>query len=294
MLKSMTGFGRGIYSEGDLGFTIEMKSVNHRFLDLNIRMPRSLISTEDKIRKIISKSLIRGKVDIFITQNNNGKNSDVVTFNKELGDSYIRCLTEIKEMYNLEDEPTLSLLSKFPDIITVEPAKIDEEEVFKVLKVALDEAIENIVLMRVKEGEKLKEDLLKKLQGIEKNVDLLCELGKETVENYRVKLTERVDELLVGSNINVDENRIAQEVAIFADKSCVDEETVRLYSHINQMRDNLNLDEPVGRKLDFIVQEMNREANTIASKANDIRVTNISINIKNEIEKIREQIQNIE
>lgn len=294
MLKSMTGFGRGIYSEGDLGFTIEMKSVNHRFLDLNIRMPRSLMATEDKIRKIISKSLIRGKVDIFITENNSGKNSGVATFNKELGDSYFKCLTDIKEMYNLSDEPTLSLISKFPDVITVETAELDEEEAFRVLKVALDEAVENIVLMRVKEGEKLKEDLLKKLQGIEKNVDLLCELGKDTVESYRVKLSERVEELLDGSNISIDENRIAQEVAIFADKSCVDEETVRLYSHINQMRDNLNLDEPVGRKLDFIVQEMNREANTIASKANDIRVTNISINIKNEIEKIREQIQNIE
>lgn len=290
----MTGFGRGIYSEGDLGFTIEMKSVNHRFLDLNIRMPRSLMATEDKIRKIISKSLIRGKVDIFITENNSGKNSGVATFNKELGDSYFKCLTDIKEMYNLSDEPTLSLISKFPDVITVETAELDEEEAFRVLKVALDEAVENIVLMRVKEGEKLKEDLLKKLQGIEKNVDLLCELGKDTVESYRVKLSERVEELLDGSNISIDENRIAQEVAIFADKSCVDEETVRLYSHINQMRDNLNLDEPVGRKLDFIVQEMNREANTIASKANDIRVTNISINIKNEIEKIREQIQNIE
>lgn len=294
MLKSMTGFGRGIYSEGDLGFTIEMKSVNHRFLDLNIRMPRSLMATEDKIRKIISKSLIRGKVDIFITENNSGKNSGVATFNKELGDSYFKCLTDIKEMYNLSDEPTLSLISKFPDVITVETAELDEEEAFRVLKVALDEAVENIVLMRVKEGEKLKEDLLKKLQGIEKNVDLLCELGKDTVESYRVKLSERVEELLDGSNISIDENRITQEVAIFADKSCVDEETVRLYSHINQMRDNLNLDEPVGRKLDFIVQEMNREANTIASKANDIRVTNISINIKNEIEKIREQIQNIE
>ena len=294
MLKSMTGFGRGIYSEGDLGFTIEMKSVNHRFLDLNIRMPRSLMATEDKIRKIISKSLIRGKVDIFITENNSGKNSGVATFNKELGDSYFKCLTDIKEMYNLSDEPTLSLISKFPDVITVETAELDEEEAFRVLKVALDEAVENIVLMRVKEGEKLKEDLLKKLQGIEKNVDLLCELGKDTVESYRVKLSERVEELLDGSNISIDENRIAQEVAIFADKSCVDEETVILYSHINQMRDNLNLDEPVGRKLDFIVQEMNREANTIASKANDIRVTNISINIKNEIEKIREQIQNIE
>lgn len=294
MLKSMTGFGRGIYSEGDLGFTIEMKSVNHRFLDLNIRMPRSLMATEDKIRKIISKSLIRGKVDIFITENNSGKNSGVATFNKELGDSYFKCLTDIKEMYHLSDEPTLSLISKFPDVITVETAELDEEEAFRVLKVALDEAVENIVLMRVKEGEKLKEDLLKKLQGIEKNVDLLCELGKDTVESYRVKLSERVEELLDGSNISIDENRIAQEVAIFADKSCVDEETVRLYSHINQMRDNLNLDEPVGRKLDFIVQEMNREANTIASKANDIRVTNISINIKNEIEKIREQIQNIE
>ncbi|MBU5316291.1 YicC family protein [Clostridium bornimense] len=294
MLKSMTGFGRGIYSEDNLGFTIEMKSVNHRFLDLNIRMPRSIMATEDKIRKIVSKSLTRGKVDIFITQNNSGENSGVATFNKELGDSYFKCLTDIKKMYNLTDEPTLSLLSKFPDVITVEAAELNEEEAFRVLKVALDEAIENIVLMRVKEGEKLKEDLLKKLQGIEKNVDSLCELSKDTVESYRVKLSERVEELLEGSNINVDENRIAQEVAIFADKSCVDEETVRLYSHINQMRDNLNLNEPVGRKLDFIVQEMNREANTIASKANDIRVTNISISLKNEIEKIREQIQNIE
>lgn len=294
MLKSMTGFGRGIYSEGDLGFTIEMKSVNHRFLDLNIRMPRSLMATEDKIRKIISKSLIRGKVDIFITENNSGKNSGVATFNKELGDSYFKCLTDIKEMYNLSDEPTLSLISKFPDVITVETAELDEEEAFRVLKVALDEAVENIVLMRVKEGEKLKEDLLKKLQGIEKNVDLLCELGKDTVESYRVKLSERVEELLDGSNISIDENRIAQEVAIFADKSCVDEETVRLYSHINQMRDNLNLDEPVGRKLDFIIQEMNRETNTIGSKSNDIDMTNLVIDIKNILEKIREQVQNIE
>lgn len=292
MLKSMTGFGRASSDNEGKSYVIELKSVNHRYLDINIRMPRTLNSLEDKIRRVIQEKISRGKIDLFITQSNFSENSGVVIFNKNLADSYLDALMKIKNTYNVRDDITVSLIARFPDVVKVEVTEDSIEEIWCVLNKVLKDAVDNLMTMRVAEGSKLKEDVSLKLTIIENSVKEVKNFSKEIVENYRVKLKDKISDFLQG--IQLDEARLSQEVAIFSDRACVDEEIVRLYSHIKQMRDTLNSNEAIGRKLDFIVQEMNREINTIASKANNIYVTNISINVKNEIEKIREQIQNIE
>ncbi|WP_234121097.1 YicC/YloC family endoribonuclease [Clostridium hydrogenum] len=293
MLKSMTGFGRAVYDTGKRNFTIEIKSVNHRYLDLNVKLPRSLSSLEDKIRKEVQKKLSRGKVDIFLTQNIYNDDECEVRLNKALADSYYKCLNEVKSCYEVKDDISVSLICKFPDVISIEQREENYDEIWSEIQNTLKEAIDMLVLMRKKEGAKLKEDIEKKCDIIYKNICYIEEKSPCVVEEYKLKLSERIKELL-GENNNVDESRIAMEVAIFADKSCIDEEIVRLKSHIVQLKETLAKDEPVGRKLDFIVQEMNREANTIASKSNDINIVQFVLDIKNDIEKIREQIQNIE
>lgn len=293
MLKSMTGFGRAIYDNGKRNFTIELKSVNHRYLDLNVKLPRSLVSLEDKIRREIQQKLKRGKVDIFITQNIYNDNDYDVKLNKNLADSYYKCLRKIKESYDVKDDISISLISKFPDVISVEQKEENFYEIWNEILIPLREAINKLVDMREKEGTKLKEDIENKCNIINKNVCSIEKKASYVVEEYRMKLNERIKELL-GENKEIDESRIAMEVAIFADKACIDEEIVRLKSHIVQLKDTLQKDEPIGRKLDFIVQEMNREANTIASKSSNIDIVHSVLDIKNDIEKIREQIQNIE
>lgn len=293
MLKSMTGFGRGTTKEGSSrSFTIEIKSVNHRYFDLNLKMPRNLLSLESKIRGCLKEKINRGKIDIFITQNVYSNDDMEVKFNDQLADSYVNCLKEIKERYETKDDISISLISKFPDVVSVEKKEKDSDEVWNDIKEPLNEAIEELVTMREKEGKKLKDDVTKKcciiqelLKDIEKRVPLV-------VKNYKERLSDKINELL--ENSDIDESRIAMEVAIFADKAAIDEEVVRLNSHITQLKDTLEKSEPVGRKLDFIIQEMNRETNTISSKANDLQIVNLTINMKNYIEKIREQIQNIE
>lgn len=292
MLKSMTGFGRASSDNEGKSYVIELKSVNHRYLDINIRMPRTLNSLEDKIRRVIQEKISRGKIDLFITQSNFSENSGVAIFNKNLANSYLDALMKIKNAYNVRDDISVSLIARFPDVVKVEVTEDSIEEIWFVLSKVLKDAVDNLMTMRVAEGSKLKEDVLLKLTIIENSVKEVKNFSKEIVENYRVKLKDKISDFLQG--VQLDEARLSQEVAIFSDRACVDEEIVRLYSHIKQMRDTLNANEAIGRKLDFIVQEMNREINTIASKANNIYVTNISINVKNEIEKIREQIQNIE
>lgn len=294
MVKSMTGFGRATSEEGkDRIFSLEMKSVNHRYLDLNVRMPKSLISLEDKIRRIVNDRLNRGKVDIFINYKNYCHNDAIAKLNTALADSYVQCLEELQKRYdNVKNDITLSLIARYPDVITLEEKEENLEEIWKELEEVLQKSIDMMIDMRTVEGNKLSEDILIKCGLVENWVADIEAKSYIIVENYRNKLHDRIEELL--GNVEVDENRLAMEVALFADKSTIDEEITRLKSHIIQLKSTLSLDEPVGRKLDFIVQEMNREANTIASKSTDIEITKLVINIKNIIEKIREQVQNIE
>lgn len=292
MLKSMTGFGRGTVEEQGKGYVVEIKSVNHRYLDINIKMPRNLISLEENIRKIISQNLNRGKVDVFITQNSYAANNVVANFNAPLADSYLESLNEIKNRYNVRDDISVSLIARFPDVINLNVHEDDLESLWNILMKPLNDALSNLMQMRNKEGIKLKEDILTRCSFVKELVDKVALISPLIVNEYKEKLQKRLKELI--EDTYIDENRIAMEVAMFADKSNVDEEIVRLNSHLVQMTDTLLVEGPVGRKLDFIIQEMNREANTIGSKANNLEIVNTVLNIKNEIEKIREQVQNVE
>lgn len=293
MINSMTGFGRAsTNSEANRVFTVEIRSVNHRYLDLNIKSPKSLFSLEEKIRKVVSSSLNRGKVDIFITYKNYSRSDVEAKVNLNLADSYYKALNELRSRYEVKDDLSLSLIARFPEIIYTEEKEESIEDIWIELETAISSSLDALIAMRIREGEKLKADIIDKCNNIIINLRKVEGFSHEVVNNYKAKLMDRLGELL--SNIPVDENRISLELALFADKASIDEEITRLYSHIDQLKNSLELDEPIGRKLDFIVQEMNREANTIASKSADIEITNIALNIKNDIEKIREQIQNIE
>ena len=292
MIRSMTGYGRGSIEMDGRSYTIEIKSVNHRYCDLNIKIPKSLLSIEDRIRKTVQSRLNRGKIDLFVTQNLFDKKDVSAFLNKSLADSYFSCLTEIKERYNLKDDVSLSLISKFPEVITAKQEDEDVEELWYGLETALNNALDLMVQMREREGLKLTEDIISKCRGIKEKVLVIEEKSSDIVQEYTEKLKIRLNDLL--KDYKVDENRLAVEVALLADKASIDEEIVRLKSHLVQVKETLELDEPVGRKLDFIIQEMNRETNTIASKASNLDVINIMLSIKNEIEKIREQVQNLE
>jgi len=292
MIKSMTGFGRGNIEQDGRSFTVEIKSVNHRYCDLNIKMPKILMSLEDRIRKAIQEKVSRGKVDVFITQNNCEKQGAKVVLDEKLADSYVECLNKIKARYDIKENISISLISKFPDVITLKQEEEDVEGLWQILSLPLKDAVNLLVDMRAKEGLKLEKNILSKCDYIKSLLDKIEEKSPLIVAEYKEKLTERLRDLL--GEYQVDESRVAIEVALFADKSSIDEEIVRLNSHLVQLKETFHLNESVGRKLDFIVQEMNREVNTIGSKANNLEVTNIVLNIKNEIEKIREQIQNIE
>ncbi|WP_138203279.1 YicC/YloC family endoribonuclease [Haloimpatiens lingqiaonensis] len=292
MIKSMTGFGRATSQGEKRSFDVEIKTVNHRYLDINIRLPKSLLSLEENIRKLISEKLKRGKVDLFITQNILQKEDLEAKFNKKLADSYVRCLEEIRGTYSVRDDISVSLIAKFPDVISLEYKEEDLEEIWNCLKKPLEKALELLVEMRKREGNKLKEDIISRCQNIKDMVDAVAQRAPQIPIEYKEKLQNRLKDLM--DEHSIDEGRLAMEVAIFADKACIDEEIVRLNSHIEQLKVTLDLEESVGRKLDFIVQEMNREANTIGSKANDLEICNFVLNMKSEIEKIREQIQNVE
>jgi uncharacterized protein (TIGR00255 family) len=292
MIRSMTGYGRGGIEMDGRSYTVEIKSVNHRYCDLNIKIPKSLLPLEDRIRKTVQSKLNRGKIDLFLTQNLFDKKDVSAFLNKSLADSYYSCLSEIKERYSLKDEVSLSLITKFPEVITTRQEDEDVEQLWESLSKALNDALDMMVQMREREGLKLKEDVIGKCKGIKDMVLVIEEKSADIVQEYQNKLKLRLDDLL--KDYKVDESRLAMEVALMADKSSIDEEIVRLKSHLIQVRETMELDEPVGRKLDFIIQEMNRETNTIASKASNLDVINIMLGIKNEIEKIREQVQNLE
>ena len=293
MIKSMTGFGRGETSEDSRKFTVEMKGVNHRYLDVNIRMPKKLNYFDSAIRTLLKKYVTRGKVDIFITYEDVSENQVSLKFNETLAKEYLSCFKKMEESFGLDYDVRVSTVARCPEVLTMEEQTADEEELWNGLKGALEEALRQFSRTRETEGENLKEDIIGKLDGMLEKVAYIEERSPEIIAEYRRKLEDKVRELL--EDAQVDESRIAAEVVIFADKICTDEEVVRLKSHIMHMKETFAGEESgIGRKLDFIAQEMNREANTILSKANDIEVSNHAIDLKTEIEKVREQIQNIE
>lgn len=292
MIKSMTGFGRCEVAENNRKFTVEMKSVNHRYLDVNIKMPKKLNFFETAIRTELKKYISRGKVDIFITYEDFSESNTSVRYNREVAAEYLKYLDQMAEEFQLDNDVRVSTLSKYPEVFTMEEQTIDEEELWKELEKAIVGASRGFVQTRITEGEHLKEDLIGKLNGMLKLVDFISERSPQILEEYHEKLTMKVRELL--EDTQIDESRLLTEVAILADKICVDEEVVRLRSHIETTRNVLTEGGSIGRKLDFIAQEMNREANTILSKANDLQISNCAIELKTEIEKVREQIQNIE
>ncbi|MDO4273367.1 MAG: YicC/YloC family endoribonuclease [Eubacteriales bacterium] len=292
MIKSMTGFGRAEVITSERKITVELKSVNHRYLDLNMKMPKKLSFLEGSIRNLMKTYIQRGKVDVFITYEDYTLNRVALKYNKELAGEYLGYLKQMEEEFGLDNDVRVSVLSRYPEVLTMEEQSLDEDELWGFLEGPLREACEKFVAAREQEGENLKKDLLLKLEGLDSKVSSVEARSPEVVNAYREKLEAKVRELLEASQI--DDARIAAEVVLFADKICNDEETVRLHSHIRGMRDILEEQEGVGRKLDFMAQEMNREANTILSKSSDLTISNIAIDLKTEIEKIREQIQNIE
>lgn len=292
MIKSMTGFGRCEISSDDRKITVEMKSVNHRYFEPNIRMPKTLGIYEAGIREILKRYINRGKVDIFITYEDFSENKLCLKYNEDLAQEYMSIFSYMSEQFGIVNDVNVSSLSRYPEVITMEDQHDEDEIVWHLLSKAIENTAAQFVETRITEGERLKDDLLGKLDYMTELVDYIETRSPQVVDEYRLKLEDKVRELLADSNI--DEGRIATEVTIFADKICVDEETVRLRSHIENTRETLLEGGCVGRKLDFIAQEMNREANTILSKANDLEVSNHAINLKTEIEKVREQIQNIE
>ena len=292
MIKSMTGFGRCEQSDELRKITVEMKSVNHRYLDVNIKMPKKLNFFEAAIRNELKNYIQRGKVDMFITFEDYSENNVCVKYNKDSAAEYLKYLRQMSKEFDLEDDVRVSTLSRYPEVFSMEDQTPDEEEIWKVLKQAIDTAAEGFVETRKTEGENLKNDLIEKLNGMLTHVEFIEERSPQIIAEYKQKLTDKVEEML--KDAQVDENRLLTEVTIFADKVCVDEELVRLRSHIEATKNALIEGGSVGRKLDFIAQEMNREANTILSKANDLEISNRAIELKTEIEKVREQIQNIE
>lgn len=291
-VRSMTGYGRGEHLAQDRKFVVEMKSVNHRYHDLNIKLPRVLASLEDNIKKCIAKNVFRGKIDVYVSFETFSADDVEIKLNESLAKAYAEKIHILEDLLQQKDEDIVSLTARFPDVIVVEKAQKEEEVMWAGLLPALEQALENFIAMRQREGENLKQDILQKANRIQNLVDDVKVYAPTVVVEYQEKLQNRLKELL--DKVDVDPQRLAMEVAIFADKGCIDEELTRLDSHLKQLNEMMEQGGQVGRKLDFLVQEMNRESNTIASKANDIQIVKATIELKSEIEKIREQIQNLE
>ena len=292
MLKSMTGFGRFETANEQHKITVEMKSVNHRYLDMSVRMPKKLSIFEAGIRNTLKQYIGRGKVDIFITYEDYVETNVCVRYNEKIASEYYAYLKKMSDDFQLEGDIRVSTLARLPEVLTLEEQAGDENELWTTLEASVKKAAEKFVESRILEGKHLKEDLIQKLNAMMEKISLIEERGPEILSAYRQKIMDKVFEFL-GDN-KIDETILATELTVFADKICVDEETVRLKSHIQNMMSVFEEGDSIGRKLDFIAQEMNREANTILSKANDITISNLAIDLKTEIEKIREQIQNIE
>ncbi len=292
MIKSMTGYGCCEIQKPEYKLSIEIKAVNHRYCDLSIKLPKKFNAFEQQIRTVMKEYAQRGKIDVFIGYEEYADSNAKIVYHANIAKEYMQAIREAQTQFGLESEITPERLIRFPEVVSMEEENMDLTEVYPVLEEALRGAAGQFTQARQKEGQHLKEDLLGKLEQIERSVTMVEERSPAMLQEYRRKITEKVQELL--GDTKVDDSVLATELAVFADKVCVDEETVRLRSHIKNMRDTFALDEPVGRKLDFIAQEMNREANTILSKANDRELSNTAIDLKTEIEKVREQIQNIE
>ena len=292
MVKSMTGYGRAEETFNGCTITVELRSVNNRYLDCNVRIPRLYLFAEEAIKSRVQSSISRGKVDVFVTLDSAGAERVQVSVNRPVADGYYAALKQLAEEYGLAGDISVSLLSRFPEVLLAEKAEEDVEEMAGDICSVLDQALRDFDQMRTKEGERLKEDILSRAAAIEEKVSLVEKRSPQTVAEYRAKLEARMNEVL--SNTQLDPARILTEAAIFADKVAVDEETVRLRSHISQLREMLSKGGATGRKLDFLIQEFNREANTIGSKCSDIEISAQVVDIKAEIEKIREQVQNIE
>ena len=292
MIKSMTGFGRAELIDEEKKITVEMKSVNHRYLDVNMRMPKKFSVFEASIRSLLKEYIQRGKVDVFITCEDYTQSRVSVKYNREIAQQYLGYLQEMNRDFQLSGEINAALLSRYPEVLTMEEQTEDEDEMWGALEGVIRNAAVQFVEARTKEGIELKRDILDKLEKMEEKVELVEKRSPDIIKEYREKLETKVKELL--ADTQMEESRIAAEVILYADKICTDEETVRLKSHIKHTKSVLDEKEGIGRKLDFIAQEMNREANTILSKANDLETSNLAIDLKTEIEKIREQIQNIE
>jgi len=292
MAMSMTGFGRAIAENEEVKFTVEIKTLNHRYLDINIRLPRNVSFLEEEIRNMVKENLTRGRVDIYISSNVQGGDVTHVELNKSLADSYMKCFNELAETYGLDKDLSVSLFAGIPDIFMPVEKEQDEEQIGTLLLKAVSEAMDAVKEMRRSEGHKMCEDILKRAELISSMVEAIEERAPVVIEEYRSKLRSRISELLRSTDL--DENRFNAEVLYYADRSSVTEEIVRLKSHLEQLKQILKQEDSVGRKLDFLVQEMNREANTIGSKSGDLTIVNLVVNMKSEIEKIREQVQNIE
>ena len=292
MVKSMTGYGRAEDTLNGCTITVELRSVNNRYLDCNVRMPRLYLFAEETIKSRVQNTISRGKVDVFVTLDSTGGEQVQVSVNQPLADGYYAALTQLAERYGLSKDISVSLLSRFPDVLLAEKAEEDVEQRAQDICSVLDRALADFDQMRTREGARLEADVLSRAARIEELVGKVEERSPQTVAEYRAKLEARMNEVL--SNTQLDPARILTEAAIFADKVAVDEETVRLRSHISQLREMLGQGGATGRKLDFLIQEFNREANTIGSKCSDIDIARHVVDIKAEIEKIREQVQNIE
>ncbi len=291
MIKSMTGFGRGTYLNENREYSIEIKSVNHKYCDISIKMPRAISYLEENIKKQIQSAISRGKVDIFINFNNSSEIGRNIKINTEIANLYIKELKKLAANTNIIDNVNVMEITKLPDVLSIKNEE-DEDIIWNELTIPLKEALDNFISMRTIEGEKIKSDLENRINNISKKVEEISRFSTGLVEDYVVKLRERIKELI--DIEKVDENRLAQEVVIYADKCSVQEEITRLNSHISQFKTLINSNQACGKKIDFLLQEMNRETNTIGSKANNLELTNFVIDIKTELEDIREQIQNIE
>ena len=293
MAKSMTGFGMGEYKDDKYNISVECKTINHKYLDVNPRLPRKVSFLEDRLRQLVKDYISRGRVDMFIKFDTVSSSGAKLVYDEDLAKQYFEILKRIKDGFDLKQEINPVEISKFPEIVSVTEAEDDEEILWNALREASEKALMSLSNMRKEEGTKLEKDIIERSNLLEKYIDDVERFSDTVVEDYRSRLNQRIGEILENPAL-VDEARLAQEVAIYADKSSITEEIVRFRSHINQLRNTIVNDDSIGRKSDFLIQEMNREVNTIGSKSSAIDITNLVIQIKAELEKIREQVQNIE
>ena len=293
MAISMTGFGRGEYKDDNYHFLVECKTINHKYADINIRLPRKLSFLEDKARILIKDYIKRGRVDLYIKLDLLGSEDVNLKFDEELATQYMSILKQIKDKFDVVDDISVMNIAKFPDVIKTEEKEDDEDKLWSMLKVALENALLKLKEMRSDEGRKLAMDIQNRCDLLKNYIEDIEKYSYNVVIDYKEKLKNRISDILENPSI-IDENRLAQEVAIYADKSSITEEIVRFKSHIEQLKNTVVKNESIGRKIDFLIQEMNRETNTIGSKSSDLNITNLVVEVKSELEKIREQIQNIE